>query len=373
MENSLIKGQKIDLTKNIEDLNYVHIGIDWKSMSGLDLDASAFLLDENEKIGSEDDFIFYGQPQSSNKSVRLEDSISTIEKQRFVTSLWNVPNEVQKISFTLTIYEAKLKGLTFSDVDKIRLRIINSKTQEEIANFPIDYSFTKESAIVLGSLYRFANEWKFHAVGAGFNGGLADLCQQYGLDVIEETEASSPETVSMSPYSRFQTVQERDSLETGEKIPPQPNEHLELKRSSVIQFDQGRISELSVQSTNLVELFEDQSESNLKPQVSESNSSNSLNFFEDTETDFEGFLESLTNIEKIFLQQLNNGQISVVDAHKFFRENLTMPAVFLNAINEKANNYLGENLLLENREIIHVDEEFDLVLENLKERDENEY
>ena len=374
MSISLIKGQKIDLTKNIKDLNYIHIGIDWGNLSGLDIDASAFLLGEDDKIVREEDFIFYGQPESGDGAVRLEDSISTIEKQRFITSLENIASDIQKISFTLTLYEAKLKNFTFADVKNIKLRIINSKTGEEIAAFPISYLFTKESAIVLGTLYRFSNEWKFHAVGAGFNGGLADLCEQFGLNVIEETEASSPQMDPVSTNSRFQTVQERDTVDKGEAIPPQPVEHVELTRSSLVQFDIKRIAELSQQSTNLVDLFEEEGESNHNSVVNAvSGESNNFNTFENTESDHKGFIASLTEIEKTFLNKLTSGQFPVAEAHKFFRGNFTMPAVFLNAINEKANEHLGENLLIENKEWILVDEEFTFIVERIEERSGNEY
>lgn len=373
MSISLVKGQKIELTKNIEGLDYLHIGVDWKTLSSLDIDVSAFLLGADGKIVREDDFIFYGQPQSSNQSVRLEESVSTIENQRFIANLSNIPDEVKKISFTLTIYEAKLKNLTFSDVKEIKLRIISSKLQEEIAVFPINYTFTKESAIVLGTLYRYSGEWKFHAVGAGFYGGLADLCQEYGLDVIEENETSSQQHVSSSPNDRFQIVQERDAVEKGEAIPPQSIEHLGLTRSPLVQFDQNRIAELSQQSTNLVQLFEEQVEPNQKPVVRESNISATFDLFDDTAIDQEGFMEALTETEEIFLTRLTNGRIPVSEANLFFRENLTMPAVFLNGINEKASEYLGENLLLEHKEVVLIDEEFSFVIEKVKERSGNEY
>lgn len=374
MSISLIKGQKVDLTKNIRDLNYIHIGVDWEILSGLDIDASAFLLDENDKVVREEDFIFYGQPESDNGAVRLEDSISTIEKQRFITSLENIAGDVQKISFTLTIYEAKLKNFTFADVENIKLRIINSKTGEEIAVFPITYSFTKESAIVLGTLYRFSNEWKFHAVGAGFNGGLAYLCEQFGLNVIEEIEASSQQMENDSTTSRFKTVQERNTIDKGEVIPPQPIEQVELTRSPLVQFDIKRIAELSRQSTNLVDLFEEERESNHNSVVNaDSSESIIFNAFDDTEADHKGFIDSLAEIEKTFLKNLTPGQISVEEAHKFFRKNFTMPAVFLNAINEKANEHLGENLLIENNEWILVDEEFTFIVERIEERSGNEY
>ncbi|AQQ52251.1 TerD family protein [Planococcus lenghuensis] len=370
---SLIKGQKIKLAKDDEELNHLYVGIDWTTSSKLDIDASAFLIGEDEKVAKDEDFIFYGQPQSVDKSVRLEEPVSSFEKQRFITNLSAVPDDIHKISFTLTIYESKLKGFTFADVEGIKLRIINSELQEEIALFPIDYEFNQESAIVLGALYRHQGEWKFHAVGAGFNGGLADLCQEYGVDVTEE-EGTAASQQEPSPMDRFQTVQEREAVERGEAIPPQPAEHLGLTRSSQIQFDQSRIAALSAQNTDLIQLFEERAEPDQKPvPATGSIASPVLDLFDDTAADQDGFIESLTETELRFLNRLAEGPFPMAEANVFFRENLTMPAVFLNAVNEKANEYLGENLLLEEDGDILADEDFSFILGAVKERSSNVY
>lgn len=231
---SLVKGQKIDLTKNNPELNLLHIGLDWEAPSNFEIDVSAFMVGADEKIVSEEDFVFYGQPISSNGSVRLEESISTIEKQHFMIDLLKVPADVNKISFTLTIYESEQNDQTFDDVSNIQLRILNSKTKDEVATFPIDYTFTKETAIELGAVYRYSGEWKFQAVGAGFYGGLVELCRVFGVEVEEQQESVSPnqtESISSSSNERFQVVQERGKEEAEEYIPRSTTDHVKLKRS----------------------------------------------------------------------------------------------------------------------------------------------
>ena len=37
--------------------------------------------------------------------------------------------------------------------------------------------------VVVGELYRHNGEWKFNAIGSGFQGGLAALCGHYGIEV----------------------------------------------------------------------------------------------------------------------------------------------------------------------------------------------
>jgi len=36
---------------------------------------------------------------------------------------------------------------------------------------------------VFGELYKHNGEWKFNAIGSGYQGGLAALCANYGVEV----------------------------------------------------------------------------------------------------------------------------------------------------------------------------------------------
>ncbi|MEH7502909.1 TerD family protein [Neobacillus drentensis] len=188
--------------------------MDWYAPSHIDIDVSAFLLGHDEKIVREKDFVYYGQPSSSNFSVKFDKSMSTIENQQFIINFPNIPYDVQIISFALTICDSEINGYSFEEVSKIHLRIVNGRSQDEMAVFPIDNSFSKESAVVLGTLYRYAGEWKFHAVGARFYGGLTDLCDTYGVEVdVRPNTQSQNETLTnptlVSPTQHTKTIRNK--------------------------------------------------------------------------------------------------------------------------------------------------------------------
>ena len=68
----LSKGQKVDLTKAHPGLSNVIVGLGWdtnQNGANYDLDASAFLLGGNNKVLSDDDFIFYNNPSGADGSV----------------------------------------------------------------------------------------------------------------------------------------------------------------------------------------------------------------------------------------------------------------------------------------------------------------
>jgi tellurium resistance protein TerD len=37
--------------------------------------------------------------------------------------------------------------------------------------------------MIFGELYRYGSEWKFRAVGQGYNGGLGPLARSFGVQV----------------------------------------------------------------------------------------------------------------------------------------------------------------------------------------------
>ncbi len=94
-----------------------------------------------------------------------------------------VPANVTKIAFTATIYEAEERRQNFGQVSNAFIRIYNEENGEEMLRYDLGEDFSIETAVVFGELYKNGNEWKFNAIGSGYQGGLAALCGNYGVDV----------------------------------------------------------------------------------------------------------------------------------------------------------------------------------------------
>lgn len=58
------------------------------------------------------------------------------------------------------------------------VRIFNEVTGEEILRY--DLEKISIETVVFGELYKNGGEWKFNAIGSGYQGGLAALCNSYG-------------------------------------------------------------------------------------------------------------------------------------------------------------------------------------------------
>lgn len=191
MPISLQKGQKVDLTKGNPSLRHVLVGLGWdvnKYDGGFDfdLDASAFLLGANGQTPDTDAFVFYGNLKHSSGSVEhMGDNLTGAgegDDEQMRIDLSKVPANIEKIAFTVTIYDAETRNQNFGQVNNAFVRIYNEETGEEMMRYDLGEDFSIETAAVFGELYRNNGEWKFNAIGSGFYGGLAALCANYGIE-----------------------------------------------------------------------------------------------------------------------------------------------------------------------------------------------
>lgn len=192
MAIQLSKGQRIDLTKDNPTLSKIIIGLGWdvKTYDGgqdYDLDASAFLLNSAGKCRHELDFIFYNNLRSSDGSVEHTGDNRTGEgdgdDEQIKVDLAKVPADVDRIAITVTIHDAEARNQNFGQISNAFVRLVDEVTGQEILNFDLGEDFSIETAVVFCELYRHGGDWKFNAVGAGFQGGLAALVNAYGLSV----------------------------------------------------------------------------------------------------------------------------------------------------------------------------------------------
>ena len=194
MAINLSKGQRVSLDKGVR-LALVGLGWDTNRYDGsadFDLDASAFLLGANGKVRSDDDFIFYGNLQSKDGSVTHTGDNLTGEGDGDDETLFidfsKVPADVQKIVITVTIYEAQERGQNFGQVSNAYVRVTRRSNENDTVGieelrYDLGEEFSIETALVVCEIYRQGAEWKFNAVGAGYQGGLYALCKNYGVNV----------------------------------------------------------------------------------------------------------------------------------------------------------------------------------------------
>ena len=176
MAINLTKGQKVDLTKGNASLSKIVVGLGWDvnafdSGAAFDLDAAAFMVGSSGKC-----------PTVKHMGDNLTGEGDGDDEQ-IVVELSKIPANVERIAFTVTIYDAETRRQNFGQVSNAYIHIQDMVTGTDLIRYDLGEDFSIETAIVVGELYRHNGEWKFNAVGSGFQGGLAALCGHYGIDV----------------------------------------------------------------------------------------------------------------------------------------------------------------------------------------------
>lgn len=192
MPINLSKGQKVDLTKGNAGLDAILVGLGWDTNKydgghEFDLDVSVFLTNDQGKVEQDTNFVFYNNPKDAAESVIYSGDNRTGEGEGDDESvnivLSRVPANVAKIAFTVTIHEAESRAQNFGQVSNSYIRIVDKTKNDELLRYDLGEDYSIETAIVVGELYRHGTEWKFSAIGSGFQGGLPALCRNYGLEV----------------------------------------------------------------------------------------------------------------------------------------------------------------------------------------------
>ena len=191
MAISLQKGGNISLSKEAPSMTKMVLGLGWDVRatdgSAFDLDASAFLLNASGKVRSDADFIFYNQAKSADGSVEHTGDNRTGEgdgdDETIVVDLTRVPADVEKVAVAVTIHDAEARNQNFGQVSSAYIRCVNEANNTEVARYDLSEDASVETAMIFGEIYRHNGEWKFKAVGQGFNGGLGVLAASYGVAV----------------------------------------------------------------------------------------------------------------------------------------------------------------------------------------------
>ena len=162
----------------------IHVTIDVQnSVSTLELDASAFMLTEAGKVTDDSGMVFYGQPKSKDGSVSVDGS-----GKGFNIDVSRVPANITRIAITLTIDQGMKRGQRFGMLTSVAVNVTGGS--EPLRFTPVVQQMS-ETALILGEVYQKNGQWKFRAVGQGFNGGLGPLARHFGVDISDDPDAGA--------------------------------------------------------------------------------------------------------------------------------------------------------------------------------------
>ncbi|CAM5417786.1 hypothetical protein SROCM77S_02782 [Streptomyces rochei] len=187
MTHAMLKGSNVPLQATT-----VRAVLRWTPGQGVpDVDASALLLGPDDRVRSDEDFVFYNQPRHPSGQVwrlgkkRVAEGLTdTIQ-----TDLAGVEASVGRI-----LLIASADGVAFDRVTSLRILIHDAAAAdaEPLAYFDIKPETGQETALICGELYRRGEGWKFRALGEGYSNGLKGLATDFGISVDESEGADDP-------------------------------------------------------------------------------------------------------------------------------------------------------------------------------------
>ncbi|MCK4945310.1 MAG: TerD family protein [Alphaproteobacteria bacterium] len=186
------KGQEVNLMEIDPGLHRVVVGLGWDVPGQnhgfpVDLDASAFLLNRENCVRHDTDFIFYNNLETEECAIKHLGDNTTGEgegdDEEIEINLDALPFDVEKIAFSVTIHNSDERQQNFGIVSGAFIRIVNLDTGVELARFDLSEDASDENGFIFGELSRDGQGWKFKAMGQGSTGGLYKISCDYNVNV----------------------------------------------------------------------------------------------------------------------------------------------------------------------------------------------
>ena len=191
MAVQLTKGARVNLTKGT-GLKEAMIGLGWdtnryQGSADFDLDLTLFLCDKNKRCVDDKHIVFYGNSEDPAGSVKHSGDNRTGagdgDDESATINFPAIPENIENIVIAVTIYEAHDRNQNFGLVDNSYIHLTNTETGEEVLRYDLAEDFSVQTSLIFAEIYKSSGEWKFRAVGEGYEKELADLCREYGLEV----------------------------------------------------------------------------------------------------------------------------------------------------------------------------------------------
>uniref|UniRef100_A0AAU2VBK8 TerD family protein n=1 Tax=Streptomyces sp. NBC_00003 TaxID=2903608 RepID=A0AAU2VBK8_9ACTN len=200
------------------------------------LDVSGLLLTADGKVRSDDDFIFYNQPQGPGVTHR---SGGGTAPDAIVVDTAAVPPGIEKIVVTASPDAA---GQTFQGIEPTAT-LRNGDDGSVIATFTPPQLGT-ETALVVMEIYLRGGAWKARAVGQGYANGLAGIATDFGVSVEEPAAPPAAPPMPSAPSADPRIAAPAPAAPAAPAAPP--------ASSGKINLDKGRVSLQKNQTVSLV-------------------------------------------------------------------------------------------------------------------------
>lgn len=194
MSVNLSKGQRINLSKEVEGLSKIMVGLGWdaaKQSGGIlnhlfgstsysiDCDASAITMGNGNKYRA---CIYYGNLSEDNVYHHGDNLTGDGDgdDEQITVDLAHLSSEIERIVFVVNIYNCTERKQDFGLIKNAYIRLVDESTGKEICKYNLSDDYTGKTAMIFAEVYRNNGEWKFNAIGQGTNdASISQLINRY--------------------------------------------------------------------------------------------------------------------------------------------------------------------------------------------------
>lgn len=210
MAINLKKGEGINLSKEVKELNHVTVGLGWSASTSrqtIDCDSFVYILREDfgkevkkgffaKLFGKEEapksrlyiannsDIIYYGNLRSKDWNIiHHGDNLvggSEGDCEQISIDLEHMPDSVKGLVVGINIYSAYSKGQNFGCIKNCYGRIFDNATNKEICRYNLSDGYDEYTAVIVGQFLRKDDGWHFEASGEGRKvGSIQELAKEF--------------------------------------------------------------------------------------------------------------------------------------------------------------------------------------------------
>ncbi len=185
---NLSKGANAPVVHDDEDVAAIRVTASWAAQPDLDVDSCALLLGPDGRVRSDDDFVFYNQPEAEDGAVRLlgKAQFDRQSQDSLLVGLHELPDTVERVLLALSLDSGDAGGL--GRVEQVAVTV-STVDEQPLLRYDVD-GLAEETVAVLAELYRRHGQWRFRAVGQGYAAGLVGLATDYGITVETADDAA---------------------------------------------------------------------------------------------------------------------------------------------------------------------------------------
>jgi stress response protein SCP2/predicted Ser/Thr protein kinase len=186
---TLKRGANVPLKSIDASLTQLLVRLGWDAGhqvgAELDIDAMGFMLTTQGTVRNDQDLVFYNNLKSPCGAVVHGGAVSAIlvGEETIQIELAAVSAEIEKVIFTMSIYDAEARAQHFGMLKSAYICLVNQATGYELVRYQLSKVDNTETAMIFGQLYRYKDDWKFRAVGQGFKDGIEPLARHYGVSI----------------------------------------------------------------------------------------------------------------------------------------------------------------------------------------------